>query len=409
MEDIRFLKQKRTSLKQQITLLKNFFERDSNSPDLVQLKLRLDRLKTLFEAFEDYSNQLEILEPEGNHSEEKGFIIDAYFDLAARIHRVLEPPFTRFENTEINNSSALERSILSAKRRIKLPQISLPKFTGKYEEWLPYKNSFISMIHNDKDLSNLERFQYLKSTVIGDAAKKIDIFPLEDENYVEAWNLLVKSYENKRVIISRHLSLLLGLPHVKEGSYEDLSRLADQAQQHVKSLSHFGVNVNSEIIVQILEERLPRSIANKWDETLKRDVFPKLDDLIEFIYGSAARLSVRNNFKISQSSTPTNSSKPVIPHKRKKYENKNEIFVTTIIDKCAACSEKTHPLFRCNKFKEMTVFQRIKLVNEAKLCKKCLRAPINHNCKFGTCMVCKQRHNTLLHITKTDPKRDKNL
>lgn len=72
-----------------------------------------------------------------------------------------------------------------------------------------------------------------------------------------------------------------------------LSKLADDAQQHVASLAALGVNVGSEILVNLLENKLPKNTAEKWEETLDRDEFPKIDDLYEFLYRTAVRVSKR--------------------------------------------------------------------------------------------------------------------
>ncbi|OXU16910.1 hypothetical protein TSAR_000876, partial [Trichomalopsis sarcophagae] len=79
------------------------------------------------------------------------------------------------------------------------------------------------------------------------------VFPITEENYTLAWDVSVKSYENKRLIISRHLSLLLHLPNQdKEGYHRGVERLADEAQQLVQSLASLDVTLSPEIIVQII-------------------------------------------------------------------------------------------------------------------------------------------------------------
>ena len=73
------------------------------------------------------------------------------------------------------------------KRRIKLPQASMPKFDGCYEEWLSFKDAFTSMIGSQNDLRIQEKLQYLKSSLSGEAFNKIKIFGITDETFKRAW------------------------------------------------------------------------------------------------------------------------------------------------------------------------------------------------------------------------------
>ena len=46
-------------------------------------------------------------------------------------------------------------------RRSKLPDIKLPQFSGNFEDWLEFKNSFESMVHNNQVSSNSIIFGFL--------------------------------------------------------------------------------------------------------------------------------------------------------------------------------------------------------------------------------------------------------
>lgn len=69
------------------------------------------------------------------------------------------------------------------------------------------------------------------------------IFAIDGINCSKAWELLERAYEVKRILISRHISLLLNLPTLDKESTNDLSKLADDTQQHLASLSALGVTV----------------------------------------------------------------------------------------------------------------------------------------------------------------------
>lgn len=67
-ERIKLLVQKRTSLKSQITNLRNLL--DKGKIDNATLKLRIARLTDLYHAFEEYNDEIAVLDPESEYQTE---------------------------------------------------------------------------------------------------------------------------------------------------------------------------------------------------------------------------------------------------------------------------------------------------------------------------------------------------
>ena len=80
---IKIILQKRTSLKSQLTILKKGFE--DKRLDNVNLKLRLQRVKDLYQMFENLNDELVILDPKDEHQAEFLGIQEQFYDLAAKI------------------------------------------------------------------------------------------------------------------------------------------------------------------------------------------------------------------------------------------------------------------------------------------------------------------------------------
>lgn len=395
---IKLLIQKRTSLKSQITSLTNIVEKDRY--DKTALKLRMARITDLYHAYEEFNDELELLDPNDNHKDEFVSVQERFYVLASKVDEIVNSSTDLISNPGSSNTISQcnsSASTVSTKRRVKLPEASLPTFDGQYENWLSFKNSFIAMIDSQSDLSDVEKLQYLKSALSGDAANKIKILSFEGSNYHKAWNLLKRSYEVKRILISRHISLMLNSPTLEKESTDGLSKLADDAQQHVASLALLGVNIPSEILVNVLESKLPKNVAEKWEETLDRDEFPKIDDLYEFLYKTAVRLSKR-----SRSGTiKRDDDKSVSLVKKARISNK--VFLTNITNNCSACKNKQHPLFKCDQFKLLSIPKRIEFVKKSMLCYNCLRSHRGRACNYINCTICQKRHNTLLHLDKFKP------
>ena len=227
--------------------------------------------------------------------------------------------------------------------------------------------------------------------------KKIQVFPITEENYDRAWNVLVKAYENRRLLISRHLSLLLHLPNQEKNNYRSVEMLADEAQQHVQSLAGLKVNLSPEIVVQIIEEKLNPATRIKWEETLNRETFPSLDQMVEFLYKTAVSLSALESNK--NLNTDSDNGPPA---KMRQVANKTARTFFTGNKKGPACSDdKYHSLFKCKKFLSLPINQRIKVVKDANICNNCFRNHEGNDCKFGSCRTCGRKHNTLFHIVNS--------
>jgi len=204
---------------------------------------------------------------------------------------------------------------------------------------------------------------------------------------------LERSCEVKRILIARHLSMILTLPTIEKETTIGLSKLADDAQQHVASLNTLGVSLTPELIVHVLESKLPRSTLEKWESTLNRDEYPKVDQIYEFLYKTAVCASKRERTKsVEQERTRVETA-----IKSKKNFVSNRAFVTNVTCSCVICKDKRHPLYLCERFKQLSVHKRIETVKNAKLCYNCLRSHKGTPCKFSNCTICQRRHNTLIH------------
>ena len=69
--------------------------------------------------------------------------------------------------------------------RRRMPQLDLPKFSGRYAAWESFKDLFQSMV-KPHDVTNAERLKYLKTCLTREAAALIRNFPVTSDNYTRA-------------------------------------------------------------------------------------------------------------------------------------------------------------------------------------------------------------------------------
>ncbi|XP_066596918.1 uncharacterized protein [Prorops nasuta] len=408
---IQLIKQKRETLKSQIEHLERIL--NEGKTDRSSLRLRMRRLEELFHIFEDANDELLVLNPSESHHAEYAIIQDKYYKLAARVDNLLiSANVLNFTETSSDPSISSRQSNTENNgrgRHIKLPEVKLPTFDGKYESWLSFKNLFHSMIDTRDDLTDTDKLHYLKAALIGDAAKKVGIFTISDINYAKAWELLERSYEVKRLLVSRHISLMFELPQIEEESTSGFSKLADEMQQHVASLSALGVSVTAETAIHILESRLPTTTLKEWENSLEREELPTLDKMYEFLYRLAVCASRRDRIRSAELDTTSGN----IPTKKKRLQYPNKSFMTNTTRNCTVCSKEVHPLYKCGIFREITIPDRIEAVKKAHLCFNCLRSHRGKPCRSSGCTICQKRHNTLIHrseieTVKTKPDETKN-
>ena len=93
----------------------------------------------------------------------------------------------------------------------KLPALNLPKFSGKYETWLGFSDTFKALVDSNKNIQDVEKLVHLKSCSENEAAEVIASMPTSSENYQVAWQLLQVRYGNKKVILESHVQAILNL------------------------------------------------------------------------------------------------------------------------------------------------------------------------------------------------------
>ena len=230
---LKFIIQKRTSLKRYVTQLKNALDNGEQGKNLLQHKFNHE--KKLFINYENLHDEWSAETPEDARLEEFDEIQDNYFSIASKINETAVPIRLNDSATTSTNLS-INSETVTVKQQLKLPIAEIPKFSGDYTKWLTFKNTFKTMIDSCSDLDDVSKFVYLKTVVKGEALNKISLLDYSPENYQNAWSFLEKAYEVKKIIVSRHLQGILGLPVVEKESHESLVKLIDEVQQHVSAL-----------------------------------------------------------------------------------------------------------------------------------------------------------------------------
>ena len=72
---------------------------------------------------------------------------------------------------------------------MKLPKISLPKFTGQSPiEWVSLWDQFTAAVDENQSLHDVQKLAYLKSFLLGPAAESIQGYTLTEDYFLWLWN-----------------------------------------------------------------------------------------------------------------------------------------------------------------------------------------------------------------------------
>ena len=125
---------------------------------------------------------------------------------------------------------------------MRLPKITLRKYSGDPAEWTSFWDSYQSSIHHNPDLSDIDKFNYLRSLLEHTALDSITGLTNSSANYQQAIDIIHKRFGNRQVIISKHMDVLLNLHAVQADHHlRDLRRLYDTTESHVRSLKSLGI------------------------------------------------------------------------------------------------------------------------------------------------------------------------
>ena len=91
-----------------------------------------------------------------------------------------EPVHVSLSSMHTHDTSATPHAFQNVSR---LPKLSLPTFSGDSLQWQTFWDSFNAAVHLNPSLSGVQKFNYLRAQLHGDASRVIAGFPLTDHNY----------------------------------------------------------------------------------------------------------------------------------------------------------------------------------------------------------------------------------
>ena len=143
----------------------------------------------------------------------------------------------------------------------RLPKLTLPIFGGDPLKWQTFWDSFDSAVHSNNVLTNVQKLNYLRAHLEGEAARAIAGFPLTSVNYHRSLDVLRNRFGDQQKIINAHMHALMNLPNANN-NITSLRTLCDVIENHVRGLAALGQSTESygALLVPMVLGKLPAEV-----------------------------------------------------------------------------------------------------------------------------------------------------
>ncbi|XP_050675978.1 uncharacterized protein LOC126972921 isoform X4 [Leptidea sinapis] len=377
------------------------------SVDIDMFLLRASEINSIREKYEKVTInifELEVLlnpKIQFNSSE-----LDSFDDLFFQIKSCVKNLDLKTENNSSDNSSKTEIN-----SRPRLPKLELISFDGNIENFTTFYETFCSLVHNQKGISNIDKFHYLLSCVKGSALSVIKSVPITSSNYDVVWKALLDKYQDQRMVASKYLDKMLTFPPILKESPLSLNNFIEIFENSYKAICSLNIpNLHSYVICHIALKSLDQNTRKLFEQSIDQTTIPCYENLISFVQNHVKVLehsqTYTSNIIIQNNGTQRNKQHLNLNTNNNKNLTSRKNYTQTTNNKnklnnyaCLHCNEN-HMIFRCTKFRKLTPTQRISRANTLGICHNCLK--LNHTadeCRSEfRCYTCGQTHHALLHV-----------
>ncbi|CAH0564505.1 unnamed protein product [Brassicogethes aeneus] len=374
-------------------------------------KVRYVQVKTLYQTFfKQHSIILaHLANTAGSDLESHHKICNEFEEMYYYIQGV----FSNYEpDTSANDSFASQTNTNvtpNISSHIRLPRIELPKFSGEIREWKTFIDMFIAMVHDNASLSNVEKFNYLRASLVGSPLAIVTQLPLTGANYKIAYAALLKRYENRRILATAHWRAIENANKIPENcsSPETIRQLISTFTENIAALKNlkFPTAKWDFILFQMLLSRLDTATSTRFEleQGDSVDTIPSFEELEEFLTKQCtAYEAVAFSAPSAPKRTPqTSKSLPPPNNSFSKPRQTNSYLNNVATNLCPLCNVD-HLLYKCPKFLEKTPRDRFELIKTRKWCVNCLSSKHTlFTCRSeNVCRTCSKRHHSLIHFTE---------
>lgn len=225
---------------------------------LAQLKLmlkeKLETLKGLDEEILELTLEAK-LDEEVEQADTRVYGAIVKIDQACEKSRSVTPP-TRLSE----RGTRMDASDRPHGHHVKLPKLTIKPFGGEVTDWTSFWDPYEAAIHLNTEISDIDKFNYLRSLLEWSARDSISGLTLTAANYRKAVEILKRRFGKTPQIIARHMDILLNVEAVSlQYHLKSLRHLYDAIKTHVCGLKSLGVTSDSygSLLTSVLLNKMP--------------------------------------------------------------------------------------------------------------------------------------------------------
>ncbi|XP_055590674.1 uncharacterized protein LOC129742757 [Uranotaenia lowii] len=409
-DDIRRLSKKEQILWNLLENLEDFLQDYEDDSDYGSLQPRLAKLDEAYERFCDLRVQIEVIMEDVNAEDDS--VDDAakkqtwkmenktvYKDFVNRYFSLKQQMLSKIQSIPAqptNLGPFVSDPVLPC--HTKYPELTLPTFSGELSDWINFRDNFKSLIHDNAQLNDMDKFNYLRTSLKGDAILQINQIQVAAINYSLAWSTLQAKYENHKLIAREHMKALFEAPIMPTECFEALNVLISTFKINLQQLEKLGQKTSSwsTLLAFMLSQKLDPVTYRLWETHHGSKDVPSYESMIVFL---------ENQCSILQSTASRNGNDD-----HRSYRAPISHSTVTMERFCPVCRSGSHKTEQCAKFYRMRVIDRKDLVRRLRLCFNCLDSGhFVENCSCCSCSKCGQRHHVLLHPYSPNQDSQSNL
>lgn len=306
LKQLESLQIKREQAAKRVTRIGRFIsEYNAELNHITEVEARIEALKDSFIEFSKYQSEIEenvSLDKIDDETNKAAELENIYFKALAQANSLIKESSSK---TIIKDS---ENTVISAnKLKISLPPINIIQFNGSLDNWLHFRDLFISLIHENVELSNIEKMHYLISSLKDEARRAIEGLSISANNYEQAWSLLLERFNNEKLIIQTHIKKIINMPAINKANSVNLRQIVDNVRNNLAALGTLGEPIQhwDSLLITIITDKFDFHTAREWQSIFSNcNNMPPLSKLIQFLESRTQHLeSISYNTPIKTNST----------------------------------------------------------------------------------------------------------
>lgn len=217
------------------------------------------KLKVVMELNEKIANSIE-------DDEDYQKILEENMDFEVYINVKLENIETFLKEQSSDSQNILTVSSVESrkgKNDIKLPTLKIKTFSGDPSDYQSFIESFTEAVHNNKNIPEVQKMNYLMGFLSGEAESLLKGFRLSGQSYPKALALLKERFGNPQKLISFHMSKIIDLQIVQDiNDLKSLRKLYDSVETQLRNLETLNLKHDEygPLLIPLLMNKMPNEL-----------------------------------------------------------------------------------------------------------------------------------------------------